>query len=295
MKKSKEINNNEPINTDSDDSSSDEFETDSNVVIGFVDDSIKDLTADEKLHSRLLLKSPFFTSKLGGKPSWLNYNDLSSLTTNLKCSNCQFQMSFLLQIYAPITEQTTSLTTSVDDSFHRVLYVFVCNNNDCVSHGFKVFRSQLNRTNEFYSFDAPPSYEDGLESAEQCLVSFYSKLSERNLFNLCSVCGLSCSKKCAKCSFSFYCSSAHQVHDWQKLNHKEICSKYLEATKIQDKIDYFIKNENKEKEELPSNVFSEYEILIEPEVLDLKKKESFKKYDETSNLYISKINYYFLI
>ena len=54
MKKSKEINNNEPAaNTDSDDSSSDEFETDSNVVIGFVDDSIKDLTADEKLHSRI--------------------------------------------------------------------------------------------------------------------------------------------------------------------------------------------------------------------------------------------------
>jgi hypothetical protein len=49
MKKSKEINNNEPINTYSDDSSSDEFETNSNVVIGFVDDSIKDLTADEKI------------------------------------------------------------------------------------------------------------------------------------------------------------------------------------------------------------------------------------------------------
>lgn len=271
-------------NDDSDSDFSLDGDLETNVDVGFVDDEFNDLSKEEKYHAKLMLRSPFFSSKLGGKPSWLSFNNLPN-GSSLKCTNCQSQLSYLLQIYAPISDTDKHPIENVDNSFHRVLYVFLCAEEKCTKRDFKVFRSQLNRTNDFYSYEAPPVYDDGLETAKTYLVSFYSKLHEKNLFNQCSVCGMPATKKCAKCSFIFYCCQAHQVYDWTKANHKELCGKYLDTS--QNKFELFVNNENNlGLTEQATNVFPELEILIEPEVIEIKKdnnnnKAEFK-YDEKS-------------
>ena len=244
-----------------------------------IDDDLSEFTDDEKFQAKLMLRSPYFVSKLGGKPSWLNYLNLPSP----RCTGCESQLAFLLQIYAPITDtdKNHALIESIDDSFHRVLFVFLCNQSGCSTRTFKIYRSQLNRVNEFYSFEAPPVYDDGIDEAKKYLIEFYEKIKSKNLFNLCAVCGMPATKKCAKCAFSFYCSQAHQVFDWQKNNHKEECAKYLELNKL----DAFVQNENKTiVKERPGLVFPEFEILIEPEFIDFKKdkKKNEFKYDEKS-------------
>ena len=243
-----------------------------------------EFTDDEKLKAKIMLRSPYFVSKLGGKPSWLNYLNLP----NPKCTNCDSQLAFLLQIYAPITDtdKNHGEIESIEDSFHRVLFIFLCSQNGCSARTFKVYRSQLNRENDFYSFDAPPNYDDSLDEVKKYLIEFYEKVHEKKLFNLCTVCGMSATKKCAKCVFSFYCSQAHQVFDWQKTNHKEVCSRYVQS-ESKNKFDAFVQNENNPvKKERAEAVFPEYEILIEPEVIDFKKdsKKNEYKYDEKSKL-----------
>jgi len=281
MKKSTFANN----ESDSDsDFSLDDKDYETKVDVGVVDDDFSEFTDDEKLQSKIMLRSPYFVSKLGGKPSWLSYSNLPSP----RCTACESQLTFLLQIYAPITDtdKNHSQIESINDSFHRVLFVFICNQSGCSARTFKVYRSQLNRLNEYYSFEAPPSYDDGLDEVKKYLVEFYEKIHAKNLFNLCTVCGMSATKKCAKCVFSFYCSQAHQVFDWQKNNHKEVCSKY-QQTEPKIKFDIFVQNENSPAEkERTGSVFPEYEILIEPEVIDFKKdhKKNEYKYDEKSNL-----------
>lgn len=187
--------------------------------------------------------------------------------------------------------------------FHRVLYVFICANTECLpvsSRGIKVYRSQLRLTNDFFSSTPPPSLdsskiEKNQKQADDYLLTFYKGLYEKNLFSNCVICGLLSTKKCAKCSFSHYCSQSHQVFDWTKENHKEVCEGYLHWSTAERDIDELIKLYI-EKENAPGamcdqglseHVFPEYEVLIEPEVIPAScKKEQKQKetYDEESRL-----------
>lgn len=97
-----------------------------------------------KLHSR------FFRSKIGGKPAWLNLKNLPK-KDQISCDYCKDPCIFLCQVYAPYEED--------DISFHRTLYIFICKNPDCCktnkTGNLKVFRSQLERLNEFYPPNPP--------------------------------------------------------------------------------------------------------------------------------------------
>ena len=225
------------------------------VDVGYVDpDLYAESTESERKLTKALLKSPFFNSKVGGIPSWLNFfniplaigtnttqvtnnNELTSQPIKLECQNCQKQLKFLLQLYAPISENDKLFhkLENASDVFHRVLYVFLCTNNECLpvkSRGLKVFRAQLKRKNEFFSENPPPKMNNEKDTeissdsklADKHLLEFYKNLYEKNLFiGQCVTCGLACTKKCAKCKFTSYCCHAHQVFDWSKENHKSVC------------------------------------------------------------------------
>ena len=161
--------------------------------LGFVED---DFEPNE-------LTSCFFPSKVGGKPSWLA---LTGLPTNVKCANCEKHCAFMMQIYCPITDQARC--------FHRSLFAFVCKDplcyktqNACV----KIFRSQLPRRNDFYSFE--PISDSNMPT---------SLPSASNYQTLCNVCGCPGTSVCSKCKSVHYCSREHQVVDW-KQSHKKVC------------------------------------------------------------------------
>ena len=295
--------------SDSDLSFCDEYEA--GVSVGLIDDSnLDELTAEDLKLDRILMRSPFFLSKIGGKPSWLDHKNLplavnagslsetnnNSKPIHLKCDNCESQLVFLLQIYAPImpSDKFASQIESLDDAFHRVLYVFLCANTECSpasKRTFKILRSQLNRKNDFFAYEAPPEMTDSaadLQLSFDHLHKFYTNLHEKNMLNLCSVCGLACTNKCAKCSFSFFCCRNHQVHDWTQLNHKVFCIKYAKAVKAgqtQELIKSWIDDENSNEKYPPREVngekttkgapiclFPEHEIIIEPEELEYLKQ-----------------------
>lgn len=282
----------------------------SRVDVGYIDTNLDELNEKELQLYRIRMKSPFFPCKVGGKPAWLDYvnvplavgagqmtdsnNNKSSI--ELQCLSCKSQLVFLLQIYAPIggpNDQFCDQAQCLEDAFHRVLYVFLCSNQGCKSRTFKVYRSQLNRENDFFSYDPPPQdyEEDDIEQelydSKDHLKKFYLNIHKKNMLNQCAVCGLACSKKCSRCNFSFFCSQNHQIVDWTKLNHKSLCSKY--SSPDVDKIVLeWVEDENSQLkclEEKNSTVFPEREILIEPEVIDiakLKKEKDKFKYDEKS-------------
>lgn len=110
----------------------------------------------EKPENPSHLTSPFFPSKLGGKPAWLDPLDIP-LPEALSCGNCSRPLTFLLQVYAPLSDG------SDDSTFHRALFLFMCLDPNChqrqenVSQCFKVLRCQLPKRNGFY-----PDPEDSL-------------------------------------------------------------------------------------------------------------------------------------
>ena len=301
------------VENDSDSDSDMSLNGDTNesfVDVGFIeDDNVEDLTADDLKLDRIILRSPFFTSKIGGKPAWLDYKNLplavgagsiSDINNNkkpiyLKCEKCESQLVFLLQIYAPINSNDKFIKEieNVDDVFHRVLYVFLCANIECnSSRTFKVLRSQLNRKNEFYEFDAPPEMSDSeadLKLSSTHLHKFYKNLHDKNMLNLCSVCGLACTNKCSKCSFSFFCCRNHQVYDWTQMNHKVFCAKYagsIASGNVDELIQNWLNDENsnekyppQQKETKPNSIhfFPEHEIVIEPEELEFIKQKQLNE------------------
>jgi hypothetical protein len=103
------------------------------------------------------LKPEYFPSKVGGKPAWLNPEVLPS-SEMLRCEAtphgelCGRQLVFALQVYAPMID-------GAPECFHRSLFLFCCRNKTCSGKqgSAKVFRSQLPRKNEFYSYE-PPEY-----------------------------------------------------------------------------------------------------------------------------------------
>jgi hypothetical protein len=98
--------------------------------------------------------------KVGGEPIWLNPENHPN-KNDLLCHECANEMVFLLQIYCPLDD--------IANAFHRCLYIFLCKNPKCVSHGnAKCFRLQLPRNNSYYSYD---SNTDSTNETTENLVS----------------------------------------------------------------------------------------------------------------------------
>ncbi|CAF0813214.1 unnamed protein product [Brachionus calyciflorus] len=296
--------------TENDSDSDIDFEdlADSSVSVGYIDTNFEELDEKELELYRIQMRSPFFPSKVGGKPAWLDYSSVpmavgagqindanNNKSLELQCQSCKSQLVFLLQIYAPIggdDDKFAHEAENLDDAFHRVIFVFLCSSKGCKSRSFKVLRSQLKRENDFFSYEAPPEnydldeFDQEFDDSKKHLANFYKNLHLKNFLNQCAVCGLSCSKKCSRCNFAFFCSQNHQVIDWTKLNHKTLCAKYSDKS-VDELISEWVNDENsvlKYNEEKSSAVFPEREIIIEPEVLDLnklRKEQERYKYDKT--------------
>ena len=173
----------------------------------------------ERVENSFALKSPFFPSKIGGKPAWLA---LTGLPSQIVCTNCTKPLVFLLQIYVP-SDDNKSL------AYHRAVFLFCCKNGSCYKSNsnecFKAFRCQLPKENLFYSVDS-----SGLEQ-NKIFQEFEDRQSkvECDWVKLCKVCGCRGDKTCGKCHQVQYCSKEHQVIDW-KSGHKLWCSKDKQNT-----------------------------------------------------------------
>ncbi|KAJ9066262.1 hypothetical protein DSO57_1011369 [Entomophthora muscae] len=103
------------------------------VNLGYKDDLIEDqFLADA------------FTSKLGGSRlvdlDWLNPCPPKFVPT-AKCGNCQGDQTFLLQLYAPLT----------DSPYDRTLYIFICPKPNCTSSPNSVNIIRAMNYNEAYA------------------------------------------------------------------------------------------------------------------------------------------------
>ncbi|XP_073062600.1 uncharacterized protein [Primulina eburnea] len=194
-------------NNDTEDDISDEEEERIPMTLGFV----------VKPKNKWSLLRQYFPSKAGGTPAWLDPVNFPSEKSNL-CDFCGDPLQFLLQVYAPLSEEWT---------FHRSLFVFMCPSMVCLlrdqheqwkrcpeklSRSVKVFRCQLPRENSFYSSEAP--HEDG---TEQPLTAGAT---------LCNWCGTwKGDKICGSCRKVCYCSGKHQVAHWRSSgsSHKVGC------------------------------------------------------------------------
>ena len=167
----------------------------------------------EEVGNLCSLTSPFFPSKVGGKPAWLARCSLPD-PESLSCKNCEKTLVFLLQVYVPSDDEDSAI-------FHRTIFVFCCRdgtcykviNNECLA----AFRCQLPRINEFYD-----SSEIG-ENPDEHFLKFQEKESEMTWSPLCDVCGCGGNKRCGRCHLRRYCSKEHQTIDWKRKHNKECC------------------------------------------------------------------------
>ncbi|KAJ7342214.1 hypothetical protein JRQ81_009676 [Phrynocephalus forsythii] len=188
------------------------------------------------------LRREQFPCKVGGRPAWLGEAGVPG-PGELRCGTCGRPCAFLLQLYAPLLERP--------DAFHRSLFLFGCRQPACYRLAgpapgcLKVFRNQLPRKNDTYSYDPPP--EEPPVEPLPC-VNLELKCGAK----LCRVCGCLAPKRCSKCHKAHYCSQDHQIRDWKK-GHKVTCS---EPDTMNDV--------------LPDHnfLFPEYEIVREPEEID---------------------------
>ncbi|XP_052501643.1 programmed cell death protein 2 isoform X1 [Budorcas taxicolor] len=178
------------------------------------------------------LRSEQFPSKVGGRPAWLSAAGLPG-PPELACPLCGRPMAFLLQVYAPLPGRA--------DAFHRCLFLFCCRTPPCCC-GLRVFRNQLPRRNDFYSYE-PPSEDPPSETGESVHLQLKSGA------HLCRVCGCSGPKRCSRCHKAHYCSKEHQSLDW-RLGHKQACAQT-------DNLDNTVPDHN--------FLFPEFEIVIETE------------------------------
>ncbi|XP_066467492.1 programmed cell death protein 2 [Tiliqua scincoides] len=188
------------------------------------------------------LRSEQFPCKVGGRPAWLGEAGLPG-PAELRCGVCQQPCAFLLQLYAPVHDRP--------DAFHRSLFLFACRQPSCyrpagpAPGSLRVFRNQLPRKNDTYSYEPPPE-EPHL--GEVPCVNLQLKCGTK----LCRVCGCLAPKTCSKCHNAHYCSKDHQVRDW-KAGHKQLCTQSAQTANVI--LDHKF-------------LFPEYEIVIEPEELD---------------------------
>ncbi|KAH6756665.1 zinc finger family protein / programmed cell death 2 C-terminal domain-containing protein [Perilla frutescens var. hirtella] len=223
-----------------------------------VDDVVSDEVSDEeeripmtlgfaeKPKNSWSLRRQYFPCKAGGSPAWLDPINLPSGRSSL-CDFCCEPLQFLLQVYAPLPEEST---------FHRTLFVFICTSMSCLlrdqheqwkqppqiqSRSVKVFRCQLPRANPFYSSEAPVRDEN-----QQPLTAGAM---------LCDWCGTwKGDKICSSCKRARYCSGKHQAAHWRSSSssHKVLCRQF--------------ETSGKESESAASNsLWPEYEITNEDE------------------------------
>ncbi len=189
--------------------------------------------AEYRTHPRGLLRV-YFPCKLGGKPAWLNPRDLPK-PGELLCASCSLPMLFLIQVYAPIRANART--------FHRTIFVFICKNGSCLHRtgSVKVFRSQLPRSNQFYSYEPPPALQelDAAESEDDCDDSRQEELYLEDTpwpnVRLCTLCGASGGQTCGRCRCVHYCSKFHQTQDW-KLGHSLECKTILARQAAESKL-----------------------------------------------------------
>uniref|UniRef100_A0A8C5RWR8 Programmed cell death 2 n=1 Tax=Laticauda laticaudata TaxID=8630 RepID=A0A8C5RWR8_LATLA len=158
------------------------------------------------------LRSDQFPCKVGGRPAWLGEAGLPG-PSELRCGVCGQPCAFLLQLYAPVQERP--------EAFHRSLFLFGCRRPSCyrpagpAPGSLRVFRNQLPRKNDTYSYNPPPE-EPPLEELHS--VNLQLKCGAM----LCRVCGCLGPSTCSKCHKAHYCSKDHQIKDW-KAGHKVSC------------------------------------------------------------------------
>eukprot|EP00741_Cyanophora_paradoxa_P017275 tig00020961_g16685.t1 len=152
-----------------------------------------------------LLKRKFFPSKVGGKPAWLSPIGVPGRDA-LRCGSCQKPLTFLMQVYAPLDEETP-------EAFHRTLFIFCCMSGACLDMPGSIvaLRSQLPRRNEHYGYDAPDENERGDGDDEVLLPSG----------PLCWLCGVPAGQRCGSCRAAHYCCREHQAEDWRVLHQAE--------------------------------------------------------------------------
>ncbi|XP_040821624.1 programmed cell death protein 2 isoform X1 [Ochotona curzoniae] len=178
------------------------------------------------------LRSEQFPSKVGGRPAWLGAAGLPGPGA-LACALCGRPLAFLLQVYAPLPDR--------DDAFHRALFLFCCREPPCCA-GLRVFRNQLPRKNDFYSYEPPPDGPAPGTGEAVCL-------QLQSGAHLCRVCGCLGPKACSRCHKAYYCSREHQMRDW-RMGHKQACAE-------PDHLDHVVPDHN--------FLFPEFEIVIESE------------------------------
>ncbi|XP_041976344.1 programmed cell death protein 2 [Aricia agestis] len=181
----------------------------------------------------------FFPSKVGGKPAWLDLNNLPN-PSELTCSKCENPLIFLCQVYAPYEDR--------EDCFHRTLFIFICRNGSCCqpnsANNIKVFRSQLARRNDYYSYEPYKEIESEVFPMEK-----WSKH--------CILCGNKAPSHCSKCKKVYYCSRKHQILDWQK-GHKEKCEDIQQGK--ENVASHFTVTETGK-----SVLFKEWELIVDEE------------------------------
>ncbi|KAL0389672.1 UNVERIFIED_CONTAM: Programmed cell death protein 2-like [Sesamum calycinum] len=177
-------------------SSLDDVEDDEEVQNDDVEDEVSDEDDEEEDQVPMTLgfvekpKNPwtllrqYFPSKAGGTPAWLDPINLPSEKSSL-CDFCGEPLQFLLQVYAPLPEEST---------FHRTLFIFMCPSMTCL------LRDQ---------------HEQWKRHPETP--------SKAKLCNWCGT--WKGDKICSSCRRARYCSGKHQTGHWRSGNssHKVFC------------------------------------------------------------------------
>ena len=162
----------------------------------------------------LRLTQPYFPSKVGGRPAWLNPLHLPS-ASSLTCPLCRDPFAFLLQVYAPIRSSSAL--------FHRTLFLFLCPRQECLSRHSDdqptvvCWRSQLGRVNAFYNAEPAPKLGKREAGPEEAMDEEWDGV------HLCVVCGLKGGSVCSGCKAVWYCGRRCQKRDW-KLGHRAECA-----------------------------------------------------------------------
>ncbi|KAG4305223.1 hypothetical protein PORY_001393 [Pneumocystis oryctolagi] len=130
-------------------------------------------------------------SKIGGRPTWINPKVIPR-PDDLRCGICEKIMRLLLQLYCPEAENCPM-------GYHRVIYIFVCEDGACqrpgFSKSFKVIRVQKENIKD----------------------------SDTKMDHLCIVCNAMALYVCSKCKKTKYCSKQHQKVHWESALHKDYC------------------------------------------------------------------------
>ncbi|KRX60096.1 Programmed cell death protein 2 [Trichinella sp. T9] len=214
----------------------------------------------EEEQDSVVLESPFFPSKFGGKPSWLSLANIPTAERVL-CSGCSQPMVFLLQLYAP--------DSGVKHAFHRSLFVFICRQIDCwngactTGETIKVFRSQLGRENSFYNNYPLKAYSDEGDRAVERV--------RRGALKRCILCGLGGDEICDQCHAVHYCSKVHRQFHWSTVHERQCGGEVVDSAANDDTVQLLL--------------FHEMGLTIERELYREKEKTKERPLEERMDEY----------